>query len=72
LILPVSQYFAYLEVSEADPPANMPDSPLWTLYKQLHAARAPLAMRRVSKRGEIFPVFQELFQRRRVQTDGAP
>jgi uncharacterized protein len=72
LILPVSQYFAYLEVSEGDPSANMPDSPLWTLYGRLQAERTPLAMRKVSKRGEIFPVFQELFQRRRGQKDAVP
>ena len=40
-------------------------SPLWTLYERLRAAGAPLSMRKVSNRSEIFPVFHELFQRRR-------
>ena len=42
----------------------MPDSPLWTLYEQLHQQGAPLALRRVGDRSEIFPVFRELFEKR--------
>ena len=44
-ILPVSQYFAYLEVGEAGQSGAMPDSPLWTLYERLRAAgrRSPCA-----------------------------
>jgi len=62
-ILPVSQYFAYLEVGEpGGEPRSM--SPLWAVYERLHSECAPLAMRRVSSRSEIFPVFRELFQRR--------
>jgi uncharacterized sporulation protein YeaH/YhbH (DUF444 family) len=64
-ILPVTQYFAYLEVGEAGQSGAMPDSALWTLYEGLRAGGAHLSMRKVSNRGEIFPVFHELFQRRR-------
>ena len=72
LILPVTQYFAYLEVSEPGGFANMPESALWTLYQRLCADGAPLAMRKVSDRGEIFPVFRDLFQRRVGQERAAP
>jgi uncharacterized protein len=67
LILPVTQYFAYLEVSEPGGFVNMPDSSLWTLYQRLMNEGAPLSMRKVSERSEIFPVFHELFQRRQNQ-----
>jgi len=64
-ILPVTQYFAYLEVGEDGQSGAMPDSALWTLYERLRAGGAHLSMRKVSNRSEIFPVFHELFQRRR-------
>jgi uncharacterized sporulation protein YeaH/YhbH (DUF444 family) len=64
-ILPVSQFFAYLEVGEAGGYSfEMPDSSLWTLYERLRASGAPLSMRKVHDRSEIFPVFHDLFQRR--------
>ena len=72
-ILPVSQFFAYLEVGEAGGgPFDMPDSSLWTLYERLRADGAPLSIRKVSERSEIFPVFHDLFQRRRKQGKAAP
>ena len=72
-ILPVSQFFAYLEVGDAGGSTfDMPDSSLWTLYQRLRADGAPLSMRKVSDRSEIFPVFHDLFQRRRKQEKVAP
>jgi hypothetical protein len=61
-ILPVSQYFAYLEVGEAghESPSH---SALWKLYERLRSEGAPLSIRKVGHRSEIFPVFRELFQR---------
>src|SRR6266849_2739338 len=68
MILPVSQFFAYLEVGETGGSTfDMPDSSLWTLYQRLRAEGVPLSMRKVSDRSEIFPVFHDLFQRRRKQ-----
>src|ERR1700690_3948649 len=73
MILPVSQFFAYLEVGESGGSTfEMPDSSLWTLYQRLRAEGAPLSMRKVSDRSEIFPVFHDLFQRRRNQEKAAP
>jgi uncharacterized sporulation protein YeaH/YhbH (DUF444 family) len=68
MILPVTQFFAYLEVGEAGGYSfEMPDSSLWTLYEKLRSNGAPLSMRKVSDRAEIFPVFHDLFQRRAKQ-----
>src|ERR1700742_2675937 len=71
-ILPVSQFFAYLEVGEASGSTfEMPDSALWTLYQRLRGDGAPLSMRKVNNRSEIFPVFHDLFQRRGSQEKAA-
>ncbi|TMK47292.1 MAG: YeaH/YhbH family protein [Alphaproteobacteria bacterium] len=73
MILPVSQFFAYLEVGEAGGYTfDMPDSALWTLYERLRTGGAPLSMRKVSERSEIFPVFHDLFHRRGKQEKTAP
>ena len=66
-ILPACQYFAYLEVGEELEPFDMPSSTLWTLYEYLQNRGAPLSMRKVYSRNEIFPIFRDLFQRRSVQ-----
>src|ERR1700722_7967882 len=65
MILPVSQFFAYLEVGESGGHTfDLSDSSLWSLYQRLRAEGAPLSIRKVSDRSEIFPVFHDLFQRR--------
>jgi uncharacterized sporulation protein YeaH/YhbH (DUF444 family) len=64
-ILPATQYFAYLEVGDEDEPRHgVSNSSLWNAYESLRNEGQPLAMRKVNTRGEIFPVFRELFQRR--------
>lgn len=67
-ILPVSQYFAYLEVGEAGERGDRagPQSSLWAAYERLCMEGLPLSMRKVRSRGEIFPVFRDLFQRRQA------
>jgi uncharacterized sporulation protein YeaH/YhbH (DUF444 family) len=74
LILPAVQFFAYLEVSESAVSMfeAMPDSSLWMLYERLRSSGAPLSMRKVSERSQIFPVFHDLFQRREGQENAAP
>ena len=72
-ILPASQFFAYLEVGESGGYSfEMPDSALWSLYQRLRADGAPLSMRKVYERTEIFPVFHDLFQRRRKPEKARP
>jgi uncharacterized sporulation protein YeaH/YhbH (DUF444 family) len=58
-ILPMCQYFAYIEVKNQDGFAQTTD--LWRTYDQLIKAGQPIEARRVSERGQIFPVFRELF-----------
>ena len=68
MILPVTQFFAYLEVGQENGLSyEMPNSALWSLYEGLRANGAPLSMRKVNERSEIFPVFHDLFQRRGPQ-----
>jgi len=67
-ILPVCQYYAYLEVGrdgEHFPPGFMRrESDLWQVYESVVHSGAPMAMRKVTHRREIYPVFRELFQKR--------
>ncbi|WP_135468100.1 YeaH/YhbH family protein [Crenalkalicoccus roseus] len=68
VILPVCQYYAYIEVGR-ESEHGMPGFPrgptdLWRTYEQLVAAGAPMAMKKVRHRREIFPVFRELFAKR--------
>jgi hypothetical protein len=65
MVLPICQFFAYLEVGETNSGTfTMPDSALWTLYQKMHEGGAPLSIRKVTNRSEIFPVFRDLFHRR--------
>jgi uncharacterized protein len=66
-ILPVCQYFAYLEVGEARSLTVASNSALWALYERIQAGWPTLSMRKVSDRSQIFPVFHDLFQRRRKE-----
>jgi len=68
-ILPLCQYFAYIEVgSEDERPFAGVDSTsvLWRTYALVAQPDAPMAMRKVRHRREIYPVFRELFTRERV------
>jgi uncharacterized sporulation protein YeaH/YhbH (DUF444 family) len=67
-ILPISQFFAYLEVGESEVGTRREsESALWTLYRRMQSVGVPLSTRKVSNRNEIFPVFHDLFHRRRNQ-----
>jgi len=67
-ILPICQYYAYLEVgrdAEHFPPGFIRrDSDLWQTYTHLIKAGAPMAMRKVGHRRDIYPVFRELFAKK--------
>lgn len=62
-ILPVVQYFAYIEVA---PSAALirSESELWRGYDPMARRTPRLAMNRVSDRRDIFPVFRQLFGRK--------
>jgi uncharacterized sporulation protein YeaH/YhbH (DUF444 family) len=68
VLLPCCQYYAYLEVgrdSEHFPPGFIRrDSDLWQTYTSLIKSGAPMAMRKVGHRRDIYPVFRELFAKK--------
>jgi len=68
VILPACQYYAYLEVgrdSEHFPPGFIRrDSDLWQTYSTIIQSGAPMAMRKVGHRRDIYPVFRELFAKK--------
>lgn len=55
-LLPVSRYFAYVQVGEED-------QNLWEEYTQVQEDNRNFAMRKVAAADEIFPVFRELFKK---------
>jgi uncharacterized protein len=65
-ILPLCQYFAYLEVAEEEHQAGFVRhrSDLWRTYESLQGEDVRFAMREVRQRSDIYPVFRELFQRK--------
>jgi len=75
-ILPICQYYAYVEVGMDDeddhPGAGEPSTNLWRAYRRV-PVDAPFAMRKVKHRRDIYPVFRELFARRPegVAADGS-
>ncbi|HYM30828.1 MAG TPA: YeaH/YhbH family protein [Candidatus Cybelea sp.] len=68
-ILPLCQYFAYIEVlDEREAPILRSESnasELWRCYKGIAADHENFAMKRVFARSDIFPVFHELFAKGR-------
>jgi uncharacterized protein len=70
-ILPQCQYFAYLEVGSENQrqPVGFVGhkTTLWQTYEGLPEAGSNMAMRKVSHRREIYPVFRELFKRQSAE-----
>ena len=57
-LLPLTQYFAYIEITDG-PPQN-----LWDEYTKLEATHVDhFAMRRIATVADIYPVFRDLFKR---------
>jgi len=57
-LLPLTQYFAYIEITEG------PAQNLWEEYAKLEAAQGGhFAMRRITTVADIYPVFRDLFKR---------
>ena len=67
-ILPMCQYYAYIEVGPEEPPmaglGGSAESDLWTSYGELTSSYRHFAMRKVHHRREIYPVLRELFRKR--------
>lgn len=68
-ILPLCQYYAYLEVGADDdaPMGGERPTTLWRTYAVVNGPDSPIAMRKVRHRRDIFPVFRELFQKKADQ-----
>ena len=65
-ILPLCQYFAYIEVGEGGGGLSR-DSDLWRSYSEVAPRHAHFAMRRVNDPTQIFSVFHELFAKSRAR-----
>jgi uncharacterized sporulation protein YeaH/YhbH (DUF444 family) len=59
-LLRLTRYFAYIEIPDAGDGRN---SSLWAEYEQVAQNNRNFAMRRVSARDEIYPVFRDLFKK---------
>ena len=60
-ILPLCQYYAYLEVGHAKDEGGGDATSLWRAYELVVGSDETMAMRKVSHRRDIYPVFRELF-----------
>jgi uncharacterized sporulation protein YeaH/YhbH (DUF444 family) len=60
-ILPLCQYYAYLEVGHARDDGSGEATSLWRAYEMIAGSEERMAMRKVSHRRDIYPVFRELF-----------
>ena len=64
-LMPLCQYYSYVEIldeREMEAFANEENgAELWRSYRTVASNWANFAMKRISKPGDIFPVFRELF-----------
>ncbi len=61
-ILPISQYFAYIETAHGERYSDTMETQVWSGYSELDdTAAGNFAMRRVTSPEDIFPVFRDLF-----------
>jgi len=65
-VLPLCQYFAYIEVGEGGDGSMTLEIDLWSSYSQVAPAHSHFAMKRVGDRTQIFSVFHELFSKERA------
>jgi len=56
-ILPLVQYYAYIEITEGEP------QNLWMEYEKVAEACAHFAMRKIQTPADIYPVFRDLFKK---------
>jgi uncharacterized sporulation protein YeaH/YhbH (DUF444 family) len=56
-LLPLVQYFAYIEITEVEP------QNLWYEYLRVQDGHPQFAMQKIRNVADIYPVFRELFKR---------
>ena len=62
-VLPVSQYYAYIEVRKP----YMGDGELWPVYEQLLEGHENLAINHIRDKDDIYPVFRKLFEKKETK-----
>lgn len=74
VVLPICQYYAYVEVGMDDddehPGVGEPSTNLWRAFKRI-GEDGPFAMRKVKHRRDIYPVFRDLFSRQPQAAENA-
>jgi len=66
-ILPLTQYYAYIEIAEEDAPEDAREKDLWRAYAGLKGTAPNFAKARVAGRADIYPVFRKLFAKQSRQ-----
>ncbi|MFC4159370.1 YeaH/YhbH family protein [Chitinimonas lacunae] len=61
-IMPLVQYYAYIEITEGEP------QNLWLEYEQVAASHSQFAMRKIQTPADIYPVFRDLFKKTSLHT----
>ncbi len=56
-IMPMVQYYAYVEITDGDP------QNLWQEYLQVKEQKSNFAMQKIEEPADIYPVFRELFKK---------
>jgi uncharacterized sporulation protein YeaH/YhbH (DUF444 family) len=60
-VLPICQYFAYVETTHGERFHDTHETPVWHGYNQVARRHRNFALRRVASPEDIYPVFHELF-----------
>lgn len=63
-ILPISQYFAYVEVKKDANPGTGTNSDLWPVYQPLVGVNKNFVMSVIGNVAHIYPLFRKLFEKR--------
>lgn len=63
-ILPISQYFAYVEVKKGGDPGAGTSSDLWPVYEPLTEFNKNFVMSVIGDVNQIYPLFRKLFEKR--------
>lgn len=68
ILMPVCQYFAYIEILDEREADIINDetqgAELWRSYREVHQRWSNFAMKRISTPADIYPVFRELFAKK--------
>lgn len=60
-VLPLVQYYAYVEITDGEP------QNLWREYEQIASTHSHFAMRKIETPADIYPVFRDLFKKQNAK-----